>query len=201
VEYQPVADKIDLRYPFALTTGRLRDQWHGMSRTGTVSQLFSHVAEPCIEMAEQDMQRRFLKNGDLVHVTNQRGSQIFTVQQSDQMRAGQSFIAMHWGEEYLSGRGHGEQFCSGVNALTSSKCDPYSKQPELKHAAVKILKAELPWRFLAFAWVDATQALRLQQTLRPFMREFAYASCVPFGREKTEYYFVRLMITLHHLKY
>ncbi|CAN5727266.1 nitrate reductase [soil metagenome] len=182
--YQAVADKLDPRHPFSLNTGRLRDQWHGMSRTGTVAQLFSHAAEPSIDMSRQDMERRFLKNGDLVHVTNKRGSQIFPVAESDSMRAGQVFIAMHWGEEYVSGRGHGDNFSMGVNALTSPAIDPVSKQPELKHAAVKILKAELPWKFLVFGWLDSAQALRLQQALRPFMREFAYASCVPFGRDK-----------------
>ncbi|MDO8654014.1 MAG: molybdopterin-dependent oxidoreductase [Undibacterium sp.] len=182
--YQPVAEKTDPRHPFSLNTGRLRDQWHGMSRTGTVAQLFSHASEPSINMAKQDMERRFLKNGDLVHVTNKRGSQIFAVSESDEMRAGQVFVAMHWGEEYVSGRGHGDNFSMGINALTSPAIDPSSRQPELKHAAVKILKAELPWRFLVFGWVDSAQAFSLQQALRPFMREFAFASCVPFGRDK-----------------
>ena len=182
--YLPVVDKIDARHPFSLNTGRLRDQWHGMSRTGTVAQLFSHASEPTINMASQDMERRFLKTGDLVYVTNKRGSQIFPVSESDEMRAGQVFIAMHWGEEYVSGRGHGGNFNVGVNALTSLAVDPSSKQPELKHAAVKILKAELPWRFLAFGWVNSEEALILQQALKPYMREFAYASCVPFGRDK-----------------
>jgi assimilatory nitrate reductase catalytic subunit len=182
--YVPVVDKVDARHPFSLNTGRLRDQWHGMSRTGTVAQLFSHASEPTINMASQDMERRFLKTGDLVYVTNKRGSQIFPVSESDEMRAGQVFIAMHWGEEYVSGRGHGSNFNVGVNALTSPAIDVSSKQPELKHAAVKILKAELPWRFLAFGWVNSEQALVLQQALKPYMREFAYASCVPFGRDK-----------------
>jgi assimilatory nitrate reductase catalytic subunit len=62
--------------------------------------------------------------------------------------------------------------------------DPDSKQPELKHAAVKILKAELPWRFLVFGWIEESKALALQLALRPFMRRFAYASCTLFGRDK-----------------
>lgn len=182
--YAPVVDKIDVRHPFSLNTGRLRDQWHGMSRTGTVAQLFSHSAEPGINMSRQDMERRFLKTGDLVHVTNKRGSQIFAVAESDEMRAGQAFVAMHWGEEYVSGRGHGNNFSMGINAITSPAIDAVSKQPELKHAAVRIVKAELPWRFLVFGWIDHDQVFGLQQALRPFMREFAYASCVPFGRDK-----------------
>jgi assimilatory nitrate reductase catalytic subunit len=182
--YQPVAEPIDMRYPFRLTTGRLRDQWHGMSRTGTVAQLFAHASEPAVLMSPLDMERRFLKNGDLVHVTSRRGSQILPAVSSDDMRAGQAFIGMHWGEEYLSGRGSGGEGSCGVNTLTVPAFDPYSKQPELKHAAVKILKTELPWRFVIFGWVSEEKALALQAALRPHMRRFAYASCTLFGRDR-----------------
>ncbi|HEX2603633.1 MAG TPA: molybdopterin dinucleotide binding domain-containing protein, partial [Oxalicibacterium sp.] len=181
--YQPVAEKVDARYPFHLTTGRLRDQWHGMSRTGTVAQLFAHASEPAVVLSQVDMQRRLLKDGDLVHVTSKRGSQILPAQTGDDMRAGQAFIGMHWGEEYVSGRGNGEG-SFGVNALTTPAYDPSSKQPELKHAAVKILKAELPWSMVVFGWIPESQLLSLQAALRPAMRKFAYASCTLFGRDK-----------------
>lgn len=71
-----------------------------------------------------------------------------------------------------------------MNALTLPVLDPSSKQPELKHAAVKILKAELPWRFLVFGWIDESHVLALQSALRPCMRRFGYASCTLFGRDK-----------------
>jgi assimilatory nitrate reductase catalytic subunit len=74
--YQAVAEAVDARYPFHLTTGRLRDQWHGMSRTGTVAQLFAHASEPSVVMSQRDMERRLIKDGELVHVTSRRGSQI-----------------------------------------------------------------------------------------------------------------------------
>jgi assimilatory nitrate reductase catalytic subunit len=182
--YQPVADRVDARYPFHLTTGRLRDQWHGMSRSGTVAQLFAHAAEPAVAMSKTDMERRQLNTGDLVHVTSKHGSQIFPVALGEDMRAGQVFVGMHWGEEYVSGRGRDGEGSHGVNALTSPAYDPSSKQPELKHAAVKILKAEFPWRFIAFGWIDEARLLRLQSDLRPLMRKFAYASCTLFGRDK-----------------
>lgn len=101
------------------------------------------------------------------------------------MRDGQVFIAMHWGQEYLSGRGRGKEGSYGVNALTSPALDPVSKQPELKHAAVKILKAELPWHFVVFGWADENMALSLQSVLRAYMPRFAFASCTLFGRERT----------------
>lgn len=182
--YRPVAEPVDARYPFRMTTGRLRDQWHGMSRTGTVAQLFAHASEPSIALSQSDMERRFLKDGDLVHVTSRRGSQILPAMAGDDMRAGQAFVGMHWGEEYVSGRGRDGGGTYGVNALTLPALDPSSKQPELKHAAVKILKAELPWRFLVFGWIDESQALALQSALRPYMRRFSYASCTLFGRDK-----------------
>ena len=182
--YQPVAEQVDARYPFRLTTGRLRDQWHGMSRTGTVAQLFAHAAEPAVVMAPIDMERRLLRDGDLVHVTSRRGTQILPVSGSEDMRSGQAFIGMHWGEEYVSGRGRDRDGTYGVNALTSPVFCPSSRQPELKHAAVKILKAELPWRLLVFGWVEQSQAIALQAALRPYLRRFAYASCTLFGRDK-----------------
>ena len=179
--YKPVAEPRESRYPFSLTTGRLRDQWHGMSRTGTLGKLFGHVAEPNVQMNLQDMTRRLLKEGDLVHVTSKRGSILLPVQASKEVGMSQAFIAMHWGEEYLSGQSSTGERLAGVNALTTSSYCPSSKQPELKHAAVKILKAELPWTLLGVAWLPSSRALAAREALKALMRLFPFASCVPFG--------------------
>ena len=88
---------------------------------------------------------------------------------------------MHWGEEFLSGRARDGERLAGVNALTTPALCPDSKQPELKHAAVKILKAELPWSLLAVAWLPDDAALAVRDALRALMPSFAFASCVPFG--------------------
>ena len=180
-----LAEPRDVRYPFSLNTGRLRDQWHGMSRTGTIGRLFGHVPEPAIEMHGQDMQRLSLADGDLVQVTSRRGSVVLPARVSEQQGLSQAFIAMHWGDEFLSGGTATGQRAAGVNALTSAAFCPSSKQPELKHAAVKIIKAELPWKLLCVAWLDADEALRAREQLRPVMQAFAFAACVPFGRERS----------------
>ena len=176
--YRPLVDRIDARFPIALNTGRLRDQWHAMSRTGTVPQLFGHVPEPTIDLSPLDAKRRLLDDGDFVQVTSPRGSQVFRVRASDAMRGGQAFVAMHWGEEFLSGAGHRH----GVNTLTSPAVDPDSRQPELKHAAVRIVKLELPARLVVFAWIPEAVAADRMARLRACFDRFAYASCVPFGR-------------------
>jgi assimilatory nitrate reductase catalytic subunit len=185
VAYRPVAEPRESRYPFSLTTGRLRDQWHGMSRTGTVGRLFGHVAEPSVQMNPQDMARRGLADGELVHVTSKRGSIVVPVEASAQVGLSQAFIAMHWGSEFLTGCSSTGEPLAGVNALTTSAYCPGSKQPELKHAAVKILKAELPWSMLAVAWLSDEEALHARGELRHLISAFPFASCVPFGRERS----------------
>jgi len=183
--YVKLAEPRDVRYPYSLNTGRLRDQWHGMSRTGTIGRLFGHVPEPAIEMHGQDMRRLALKDGDLVQVTSRRGSIVLPARASAQQGLAQAFIAMHWGDEFLSGSTSTGQRAAGVNALTSPAYCPSSKQPELKHAAVKILKAELPWKLLCVAWLSGDDALRAREQLKPVMQAFPFATCVPFGRERS----------------
>ncbi len=181
MQYQPLAEARESRYPFSLTTGRLRDQWHGMSRTGTLGRLFGHVPEPVVQMHPQDIARRLLKEGELVHVTSRRGSIVLPVQASNELGLSQAFIAMHWGSEFLGGISSTGERLAGVNALTTSACCPTSKQPELKHAAVKILKAELPWTLLAAAWLPPGDALAAREQLQSLMALFPFASCVPFS--------------------
>ena len=179
--YQPLAEPRESRFPFSLTTGRLRDQWHGMSRTGTLGRLFGHVAEPSLQMNAQDMARRLLKEGDLVHVTSKRGSIVVPLQASAEVAVSQAFMAMHWGEEYLSGVSTEGERLAGVNALTTSAYCPSSKQPELKNAAVKILKADMPWSLLAMAWLPEGEVLAARGALKSLMSAFPFTSCVPFS--------------------
>jgi assimilatory nitrate reductase catalytic subunit len=181
--YRPVAEPRESRFPFSLTTGRLRDQWHGMSRTGTIGRLFGHVAEPVLEMHPQDMARRQLVAGALVQVSSKRGSIVVPLQPSAALGLGQVFMAMHWGEEFLSGRSAQGERLAGINMLTTSATCPDSKQPEFKHAAVKVTKATLDWQLLAMAWLPASQALTIRAQLQALMAQFAFSSCAPFANE------------------
>jgi len=185
VAWQPPAEPRDARYPVSLTTGRLRDQWHGMSRTGTIGRLFGHVPEPRLQLHPRELTRRDLGEGDLVYVTSRRGSIVVPVEASEQLGWNQAFLAMHWGGEVLAGLSSTGQPLAGVNALTTSAFCPTSKQPELKHAAVKVLKAELPWTLLAMAWLPDEEAVRAREALKDAMKLFPFASCVPFGRERS----------------
>ncbi len=181
--YKPVADAVDARFPFRLNTGRLRDQWHAMSRTGTVAQLFNHTESPRVALNPHDLERRGLIDGELVRVQSRRGSVILPVETSDRMRCGQAFVPMHWGSNFLSGSGACNQG-SGVNAVTNAAFDPDSKQPELKHAAVRIERAGLAWQLIAFGFAPDRDALPLLERLRERMSSFPFASCTLIGRER-----------------
>jgi assimilatory nitrate reductase catalytic subunit len=163
--YLPVADEVNARFPFRLTTGRLRDQWHGMSRTGRVGKLFSHAPEASLSMHPGDAARRGLKEGELVHVTSRRGALVLPLQLSEDVQSGALFAAMHWNGQFVAS--------GGINETTLAAVDPHSSQPELKHAAVRVARAELPWRMMAARRGDA---LALHAAVQPLLKECAYAS-------------------------
>ena len=171
--YRPVAEAIDARYPLHLNTGRLRDQWHAMSRTGRVARLFAHADTPLLAMAQRDLELRRLKSGDLVRVKSRRGEVVVAVEASDSLRPGQCFLPMHWGARFMGGL--------GINALTQPVFDAVSKQPELKHAAVQVAKAELPWRMAALAVGDGAKLL---DAVQPLLRACDYAAAGLAGRER-----------------
>ena len=183
VAWRPLAEVRDARFPLSLTTGRLRDQWHGMSRTGTLGRLFGQAAEPAIELHPQELARRGWQAGELVRVRSRRGEIVLPVQPSDALAPAQAFIAMHWGEEFVSGRARDGDAIAGVNALTTSAHCPRSKQPELKHAAVRLEPAALPWQLLSAAWLPADEVLQRRESARALLKGCGYFSVLPCGRE------------------
>ena len=183
VPLRPLAEPSDADWPFSLITGRLRDQWHGMSRTGLLGRLYGHAGEPVVDVHPQDMARLKLAEGDLVRVSSRRGSVVLPARESSTLAPSQVFIAMHWGEEVLTGHDAQGRPSLGVNALTLSACCPQSRQPELKHAAVQLEKVTLPWRLTAMAWLPASEALAARERIKPWLKIFETASLLPFGRE------------------
>ena len=181
--WRPLAEPRDARYPVSLTTGRLRDQWHGMSRSGTLGRLFGQTAEAALELHPQDLARRGWQPGELVRVQSRRGEMVLPVQPSDSVAPAQAFIAMHWGEAYVAGRARDGSAMTGVNGLTTPERCPSSKQPELKHAAVRLEAAALPWQLQAAAWLPAEQLLQRRQALQALLQDCGYCSVLPCGQE------------------
>ncbi|NTV10943.1 MAG: nitrate reductase, partial [Zoogloea sp.] len=114
-EYKLTAESTSARYPLHLITGRLRDQWHGMSRTGLVARLWNHEPEPLLHMHPDDLARRNLADGDIVRVRAKRGEVVVKAMAARDLRPGQCFLPMHWGANSMGGG-------LGVNALPRQGC-------------------------------------------------------------------------------
>jgi assimilatory nitrate reductase catalytic subunit len=173
-QHRPLAEATDPRHPLHLNTGRLRDQWHGMSRSGLVSRLHAHAPEPAIEMNARDMERRGIADGDLVRVKGKRGALLLRAAASNTLRPAQTYVPMHWGGRFMSG--------AGINTLTLPANDPVSRQPELKHAAVQVEKFATGWQLVAMRRDDQGD---LHAALQPWLRRFDHATLTLAGREST----------------
>jgi assimilatory nitrate reductase catalytic subunit len=127
---RPPVNPPDEGYPLVLNTGRLRDQWHTMTRTAIAAQLNQHKPEPFVEVHPVDAQRHALSSNTLAVIESRWGSMIARVQITDSQQQGSLFVPMHWTEQYTSqGR---------MGALVNPVIDPVSKQPESKHTPVRI---------------------------------------------------------------
>jgi ferredoxin-nitrate reductase len=126
-----LAELPDDRYPFVLTTGRLYEHWHTMSRTGRIPKLAKKYDNPFIEIHPRDAEQLRIADGEWIEVRSKRGKARFVVKVTRGICPGATFVPMHWGALWA------EQ--SEANALTHAECCPISKQPELKACAVQLL--------------------------------------------------------------
>ena len=134
---QPTRATTDVFYPLILNSGRIRDQWHTMTRTGTVPRLMQHIAEPVVEVAPQDAVRYQLPADGLARIWSRHGVMVAKVTISEGQRPGSLFVPMHWNNQFArQGR---------VNNLLAAVTDPYSGQPESKQAAVAIAAWQPAW--------------------------------------------------------
>jgi assimilatory nitrate reductase catalytic subunit len=125
------------RYPFRLNTGRVRDQWHTMTRTALSPRLTQHIAEPFVEIHPADAAGLGLAPATLARVTSPQGQAILRVSITDRVAPGQVFAPMHWtGETAPTGR---------VDALVAAVTDPVSGQPESKASVVAIAALNPAW--------------------------------------------------------
>jgi assimilatory nitrate reductase catalytic subunit len=175
IEHQPTAELATPKLPISLLSGRMRDQWHGMSRTGTVPRLFNLEDEPLLAMHPCDMRHRSLESGDLVRVSNGRGEMVVRVAERPGLIKGRAWMPMHWGNQFMN--------TPGANALASDAIDPYSQQPELKHAAVQIIKVGLSYPLAVVRrCASQSEALDLLQHARMVLARYPYANVGLYGR-------------------
>lgn len=139
-------------YPWMLNSGRVRDQWHTMTRTGKSARLSGHIFEPFVEVHPEDASRQGLEEGGLARVSTAWNEVIVRVKLSDGQRRGSVFMPMHWNDQYASK--------SYVDALVNPEVDPWSGQPEFKHTPVRV-QAYIPsW----YGFILSRERLELSDT-------------------------------------
>ncbi len=132
VGFIPPAETPDPEFPLILTTGRVRDQWHTMTKTGKIETLLLHDPIPMLEINPNDSLKFGVKDEDIVIVESRRGKATVRVTVTDRIREGTVFLPFHWGR--LTGDN------GRANFMTVEALDPFSKQPEFKACAVRIRK-------------------------------------------------------------
>jgi assimilatory nitrate reductase catalytic subunit len=127
-------------FPFILNTGRIRDQWHTMTRTGLSPRLASHLPEPFVEIHPDDAAQAGLTDNDFARIATPYGICVLKVRVSDGQRRGSLFAPIHWSNVNASSARIGE--------LVNPATDPYSGQPEAKATPAAITRAD--YRFAGF---------------------------------------------------
>jgi assimilatory nitrate reductase catalytic subunit len=132
-----VAHAPDESFPFSLNTGRIRDQWHTMTRTGKTARLMEHDPEPYVELHPADAAAKGLEDGALVRVFSRWGEAIVRARVSAEQQPGSVFVPMHWNEQFAR--------LARINAAVNPALDPISGQPEFKHTPVNLARYQPLW--------------------------------------------------------
>lgn len=148
---RPPANHTDQDYPLVLNTGRVRDHWHTMTRSGKSPRLSGHITELFVEIHPQDAVGHGLRDGELAKLVSSLGETIMRVRVTDAQTVGGVFAPMHWNDQTAS--------AARVGGLIRSLVDPVSGQPELKHAPVRVL----PYRAKWYGFLLSRRALLPQQ--------------------------------------
>jgi assimilatory nitrate reductase catalytic subunit len=167
----PPAEATDPSFPLWLNTGRVRDQWHTMTRTALAPALNGHAPEPYVEMHPEDAARAGLADGMLARVRTERGEAVAIAKVSDRQRPGGLFMPMHWTQAFApQGRSNG---------LIAQHRDAVSGQPEFKHTPARLSAWRDTWRgfYLARGRADAPLGASLvwRRTVREACQQHEFA--------------------------
>ena len=126
---------VSAELPLVLNTGRIRDQWHTMTRTGKSTRLHAHLPEPFLSIHPDDAGR--IEEGGLAVVEAATGRAVLRARIDPGQRRGSVFAPMHWTDRFApAGR---------INPVVNAEVDPLSGQPELKHTPVRVFAFSAAW--------------------------------------------------------
>lgn len=133
LNFPALKTRVSTFFPLRLNTGRVRDQWHTMTRTGVSPRLARHLSEPFVEIHPNDARRFRIVDEGFAQVSTDWGACVLRAIVTDRQPPGQIFAPIHWSDETSS---HGR-----VGALVAPFTDPVSGQPESKATPANISPA------------------------------------------------------------
>jgi len=138
-------------FPLVLNTGRLRDQWHTMTRTGKSPRLAGHAAEPFVDLHPHDALLAGVREGELARISSRWGAMVARVAHGGGIARGAAFVPIHWNGQTASD--------ARVGALVNPAVDPVSGEPEFKHTPVRIEPFGVAW----YGFIMSRHDLGLEQ--------------------------------------
>ncbi|MCM3145014.1 nitrate reductase [Brevibacillus sp. MER 51] len=126
--YRPPAEEPDEEYPLRLTTGRVVFHYLSGNQTRRIPFLKDMYPDPLLEVHPKTATRYGIEHDELVTLKTRRGEAQYRVKVIEAIREDTVFVPYHWGKE------------QSINLLTNPALDPYSKMPEFKACAAKIIK-------------------------------------------------------------
>ncbi len=166
--YQRAFNQAAPETPLWLNSGRLRDQWHSMTRTGRVASLMQHRPEPFVSLHPADAALYGISEGELVQLSNASGRLLLRVDISDNQRQGELFMPMHWSAQFASQ--------ARADVLFSADTDPLSGQPALKLSQVALRRFTPKWQALLLTKQPLT-AQQLQLFNQHYLARVPLANC------------------------
>lgn len=124
----PETSRVNGRFGLTLNTGRIRDQWHTMTRTGKSARLSGHMAEPFAEIHPRDAMELGIRSASLMEVESPHGSVIVRALITERQPRGSIFVPMHWNDQFAAK--------ARIDTLIPAVTDPVSGQPASKNVAV-----------------------------------------------------------------
>lgn len=162
----------DAEYPLILTTGRVRDHWHTMTKTAKVSKLKQHTREAYLEIHPADALALRIEEGQVTVIRSRRGEVRVKAKLSATIKQGVVFLPMHWGKICGSD-------LNRTNNITSTLLDPISKEPDFKYCAVRVEKYNKPPQRIviigagagAYGFVKSYREINKEDSITVFSKE------------------------------
>lgn len=137
-------------HPYRLNTGRLRDQWHSMTRSAQSPRLSAHLPEPFLDIHPEDARQLGVNASDLVEVASAHGKAILRARLSTDVQPGDVFAPIHWTAETAPS--------ARIDTLVAPETDPFSGQPESKASVVSVTPYNARW----YGFAVSTKAMTPQ---------------------------------------